>query len=65
MTAPDRFTQQTLDWQPWLEPMSETELTERHYQGLVQRPRAKNPYFRLPSTWWVRARSSRGRTGSC
>ncbi len=47
MTAPDRFTQATLDWAPWLEPMTEDELTDRHYEGLVQRPRAKNLYFRL------------------
>lgn len=42
-----RFTQQTLSWTPWVEPLAEDELTERHYEGLVQRPRAKNPYFRL------------------
>ena len=47
MTAPDRFTQESLDWNPWLEPMAIEELTERHYEGLVQKPRAKNPYFRL------------------
>lgn len=47
MTRPDRFTQQSLDWVPWLEPMAEGELTERHFHGLVQRPRAKSPYFRL------------------
>jgi len=32
---------------PWVEPLDELDLTERHYEGLVQRPRAKNPYFRL------------------
>lgn len=47
MTRPDRFTQESLDWVPWLEPMEEAELTERHFHGLVQRPRAKSPYFRL------------------
>jgi alkylhydroperoxidase domain protein len=47
MTAPDRFTTQTLDWVPWLAPMAEEDLTDRHYEGLVQRPRARNPYFRL------------------
>ncbi len=47
MTAPDRFTTQTLDWVPWLAPMAEEDLTDRHYAGLVQRPRARNPYFRL------------------
>ena len=45
--SPPRFTQETLDWVPWVEPLDELDLTERHYEGLVQRPRAKNPYFRL------------------
>ncbi len=45
--APPRFTQESLSWVPWVEPLAEDELTERHYEGLVQRPRAKNPYFRL------------------
>lgn len=49
MSRPRRFTRATLDWLPWLEPLAESELTERHYDGLVQRPRAKNPYFRLLS----------------
>jgi alkylhydroperoxidase domain protein len=45
--SPPRFTQETLGWVPWVEPLDELDLTERHYEGLVQRPRAKNPYFRL------------------
>jgi alkylhydroperoxidase domain protein len=45
--SPPRFTQETLGWVPWVEPLDELDLTERHHQGLVQRPRAKNPYFRL------------------
>ncbi|WP_235912369.1 alkylhydroperoxidase domain protein [Ruania zhangjianzhongii] len=32
---------------PWLEPLAEDELTERHYDGLVERARGKNPYFAL------------------
>ena len=47
VSSPPRFTQETLGWEPWVEPLDELDLTERHYEGLVQRPRAKNPYFRL------------------
>ena len=41
------FTQEELGWLPWLEPFPETELTERHFAGLVDRSRAKSDYFRL------------------
>lgn len=41
------FTQHELGWLPWLDPMSETELTERHWAGLVDRSRSKSHYFRL------------------
>lgn len=41
------FTQEELGWLPWLEPMPEAELTERHFAGLVDRSRAKSDYFRL------------------
>jgi alkylhydroperoxidase domain protein len=44
---PARFTQDQLNWRTWLEPMAEEELTEVHYDALVQRGRAKNEYFRL------------------
>ena len=47
VTPPPRFTQEALGWVPWVEPLDELDLTDRHYEGLVQRPRAKNPYFRL------------------
>jgi alkylhydroperoxidase domain protein len=47
VSPPPRFTQETLGWVPWVEPLDELDLTERHYEGLVQRPKAKNPYFRL------------------
>jgi alkylhydroperoxidase domain protein len=47
VSLPPRFTQEALGWVPWVEPLDELDLTERHYEGLVQRPRAKNPYFRL------------------
>ena len=41
------FTQQELGWLPWLDPVAEDELTERHWAGLVDRSRAKSAYFRL------------------
>lgn len=41
------FTQDELGWLPWLEPLPEAELTERHFAGLVDRSRAKSDYFRL------------------
>jgi alkylhydroperoxidase domain protein len=44
---PVGFTQQELGWLPWLHPLSETEFTERHWAGLVDRSRAKSDYFRL------------------
>ena len=47
VATPSVFTSDTLGWVPWLEPLADDELTERHYEGLVQRARAKNPYFRL------------------
>lgn len=44
---PVAFTQEELGWLPWLAPLDESELTGRHYEGLVDRGRAKSPYFRL------------------
>src|ERR1700675_792446 len=44
---PVTFTQQELSWLPWLDPLPEAELTERHWAGLVERSRAKSDYFRL------------------
>jgi alkylhydroperoxidase domain protein len=41
------FTQDELGWLPWLDPLAEHELTERHWAGLVDRSRAKSAYFRL------------------
>jgi alkylhydroperoxidase domain protein len=41
------FTQDELGWLPWLDPLPEAELTERHWAGLVDRSRAKSDYFRL------------------
>src|SRR5260370_42489773 len=44
---PVAFTQDELGWLPWLDPLAEAELTERHWTGLVDRSRAKSAYFRL------------------
>lgn len=44
---PDAFTQRELDWLPWLEPLPQEELTERHWAGLVDASRSKSPYFML------------------
>ncbi len=41
------FTQDELDWLPWIAPLPEGELTDRHWAGLVDRSRAKSDYFRL------------------
>jgi alkylhydroperoxidase domain protein len=46
-SEPVAFTQAELGWLPWLEPLPEAELTERHLAGLVDRARAKSDYFRL------------------
>ena len=47
MSEPNVFTQAQLHWLPWLEPLPEAELTERHMAGLVDPSRAKSPYFML------------------
>lgn len=44
---PNAFTQAQLEWLPWLEPLPQDELTERHLAGLVDASRAKSPYFML------------------
>lgn len=44
---PQHFTREALGWVPWLTPLAVDELTERHYDGLVQRSRATFPYFAL------------------
>lgn len=46
-SVPVAFTQAELGWLPWLEPADEATLTERQYEGLVDRSRAKSDYFRL------------------
>jgi len=44
---PHAFTRGEVGWLPWLEPLRAEELTERHYDGLVDRGRASSDYFRL------------------
>lgn len=44
---PDTFTRESVGWVPWIEPVPTEELTERHWDGLVDRQRAGLPYFRL------------------
>jgi alkylhydroperoxidase domain protein len=47
VNPPVVFTQDELGWVPWIDPLPETELTERHFAGLVDRSRSKSEYFRL------------------
>jgi alkylhydroperoxidase domain protein len=44
---PVSFTQDALGWEPWLPPLTEDDLTDRHWAGLVDRSRAKSEYFML------------------
>ncbi|MDE1187109.1 MAG: alkylhydroperoxidase domain protein [Pantoea sp.] len=44
---PNVFTQKEIGWTPWLEPLVESELTERHWAGLVDASRSKSTYFML------------------
>jgi len=44
---PVAFTQDQIGWAPWLPPLEESELTERHWEGLTEASRAKSPYFML------------------
>jgi alkylhydroperoxidase domain protein len=44
---PNAFTQEEIGWTPWLQPLTEDELTERHRAGLVDQSRSKSPYFML------------------
>ena len=60
---PTAFTQAQLEWLPWLPPLPEDELTDRHCAGLVDAARANSPYFRLlardPDTLGARTRSDK------
>lgn len=44
---PVAFTRDNIGWAPWLEPLKEEVLTERHWGGLTEASRAKSPYFML------------------
>jgi hypothetical protein len=44
---PTSFTQKEIGWLPWLEPLPESDFTERHRTALVDPARIKSPYFRL------------------
>ena len=44
---PNAFTRAVLEWDPWLDPVPEAELTAQQHAGLVDPARAKSPYFRL------------------
>jgi alkylhydroperoxidase domain protein len=44
---PRAFTRAEIGWTPWLEPLSQGELTEQHWAGLVEPSRANSPYFLL------------------
>ncbi len=45
--GPNVFTQDNIGWTPWLEPLQESDLTERHWAGLVDAARSKSTYFML------------------
>ncbi|PKA44816.1 alkylhydroperoxidase domain protein [Rhizobium sullae] len=44
---PTAFTQAEIGWTPWLAPLAEAELTDRHWAGLVDPSRARSAYFML------------------
>ena len=46
-TVPVKFTRAQLDWLPWLPPLMEEALTDRHLASFVDAARVKSPYFRL------------------
>ncbi|MCD2506122.1 alkylhydroperoxidase, partial [Staphylococcus aureus] len=60
---PLAFTRDQLEWLPWLEPLPEAELTDRHRAGLVDAARARSAYFRLlardPDTLGARTRTDK------
>lgn len=45
--SPTAFTQADIGWTPWLQPLAEEDLTDRHWAGLVDASRSKSPYFML------------------
>ncbi|BCW44909.1 alkylhydroperoxidase domain protein [Arthrobacter sp. StoSoilB5] len=47
LNRPEAFTQEQLGWVPWLHAPAVEDLTDRQYDGLVDRSRASSDYFRL------------------
>lgn len=47
LARPEGFTQESLGWVPWLEPLQKSAFTDRHWAGVVDRERADMPYFAL------------------
>lgn len=47
VTPPTRFTQASIGWKPWLEPVGADALDETQQDALVDRGRANSDYFRL------------------
>jgi alkylhydroperoxidase domain protein len=45
--SPPVFTQEEIGWVPWLEPLALSDLTPRHWAGLVDEARSKSDYFML------------------
>lgn len=46
-TPPNQFTQDELDWLPWLEPIQAETLSDHQKAALVDTARIKSAYFRL------------------
>jgi alkylhydroperoxidase domain protein len=47
VVAPSQFTQASIGWQPWLEPVAVDELTAAQRDALIDVSRVKSAYFRL------------------
>lgn len=47
MTRPETFTQDSLGWVPWLEPVAPADLTAEQHEALLDDLRRAMPYFRL------------------
>ena len=47
VVPPAHFTQATIGWQPWLEPVPQDQLTTTQRDALIDAGRGKSEYFRL------------------
>ncbi|MBB5832485.1 alkylhydroperoxidase domain protein [Brachybacterium aquaticum] len=47
MSRPETFTQDSLGWTPWLEPVPREDLTPEQHEALLDDGRRAMPYFRL------------------